>query len=98
MPWRTPRRRGEQSRLRPPGCVRGSRLSSPRRFAQQAASGRERANIVTCSAGTSGKQEQRCCSRNGKKENTYEQFCVTRHLEQTEHRVRPRDLGRRLVL
>src|SRR6202035_5980830 len=98
MLWRTPPQRGEQLRLRQPGCVRASQLSSPRRFVLQPASGEERANIVTCSADISGKQEQRCCSKHEKKENTYEQFCVTRHLEQTEHRVRPRALGRRLVL
>src|SRR3989442_2756153 len=98
MLWRTPQRRGEQSRLPQPGCARGSRLNAPRRFALQPASVQELANIVTCSAGTSGKEEQCCCSRNGKKENTYEQFCVTTHLTQTEHRVRPRNLGRRLVL
>src|SRR6266851_6597451 len=65
MLWRTAPQRGEQSRLRRPGCVRAFQLSSPRRFVLQPASGQERANIVTWSAGTSGKQEQRCCSRNG---------------------------------
>src|SRR5438876_11675419 len=35
MPWHTPRRRVERLRLLLPGCVRGSRLGSHRRFALQ---------------------------------------------------------------
>src|SRR6266480_703102 len=67
MLWRTAHQRGEQSRLRRPGCVRASQLSSPRRFVLQPASGEERANIVTCSADISGKQEQCCCSKHEKR-------------------------------
>src|SRR5229473_5861767 len=85
MLWRTAPQRGEQSRLRQPGCVRASQLSSPRRFVLQPASGEERANIVTCSADISGKQEQCCCSKHEKKENRYGHFCVKTHHKQSEH-------------
>src|ERR1700694_727564 len=94
MLWPTVPRRGEQLRLRRPGCVRASQLSSPRRFVLQPASGEERANIVTCSADISGKQEQRCCSKHEKKENRYGHFCVKTHYKQSEHCLSPRVLGR----
>jgi Luciferase-like monooxygenase len=64
----------------------------------QPASGEERANIVTCSAGPLGKQEQRCCSKHEKKENRYGHFCVKTHHKQSEHCLSPRVLGRRVRL
>src|ERR1700674_4638038 len=70
MLWRTAPQRGEQSRLRQPGCARASQLSSPRRFVLPPASGEERANIVTCSADISGKQEHSIAAQNMKKRRT----------------------------
>src|SRR6266487_6908939 len=98
MPWHTPPQRGERSRLRRPGGGKVSQIRSPRRFVLQPASGEERANIVTCSADISGKQEQRCCSKHEKKENRYGHFCVKTHHKQSEHCLSPRVLGRRVRL
>src|SRR6266436_6177361 len=101
MPWHTRPQRGEQSRLRRPGCARGSRLNSPRRgealrTTSSVRTGMREHRHMECRFFT--KARAALLLKKRKKEKTHGHFCLKTHLKQSKHCLRPRVLGRRLRL